>query len=533
MRPVARTLTLLAALLAAGAPALPAPAGDAPRAFADDPRLADLPDRWRSLLDLFDAPGMAVAVVDGDRTFVATLGTRDAAAASPVTPDTLFYVASITKTYTAALVLSLAEEGRLDLDRPLVERLPRFALADPAVAAATTPRHLLSHRPGLVAPEISLLDAFTGEITDDRYYGRLPDARIEGALDGAPRYSNLHFTLLGRLVEQVEGAGWRDALRRRVLDPAGLTRTTTWASELYADPDVAWPLERVRDGAGEGARWRLAEPLKTDRTMHAAGGLATTAREAARWMRLLLDRGVADDGAGGARRVLRAGTVDAMLSVQAPLPEPDGSIRVVEGIGHAWQVGNFNGRRLAMHGGTYAGTSAFVALLPDGRSGVAVLIHAGGAARGLGDIASIDVLERLTGTKAAWDVHAAYTERARATRAEREATATATASNAEAGGAGAATTFRPSRPPGVYAGVFGHPDWGHLIVERDGDALALRLGELPLALAPLPPEGGTDRVVLAELFDEPATLRFAVERDGTVERVVLEHPARGPIEFRR
>jgi CubicO group peptidase (beta-lactamase class C family) len=106
------------------------------------------------------------------------------------------------------------------------------------------------------------LDAFTGEITEDRYYHFLQTIQPQDR----PAYSNIHFTLAGRIVAAVEKKSWRDALDERLLKPVGMTRTTGYVSRMYADPDSAVPLED--DGKGG---WIPASPRKTDRTMHAGG----------------------------------------------------------------------------------------------------------------------------------------------------------------------------------------------------------------------------------------------------------------------
>ena len=158
-----------------------APAG---ASRAQSPRLDDAPgfegmrERWAGVMDEFDVPGLAVAIVrDGRIVALETFGVRapdapGAKAAAP-TPETMFYIASITKTYLATAICALADDGLLALGDPVVDHLPRFALAGGSVPAADeiTIRDLLCHAPGIgEGSPIVMLDAYTGEITEDRYY---------------------------------------------------------------------------------------------------------------------------------------------------------------------------------------------------------------------------------------------------------------------------------------------------------------------------------------------------------------------------
>jgi len=164
---------LLAVTTVAAAAAKP------PRPLTDIPELADRPARWGEVMDLFDVPGMAVAVVRDGQTYVQCFGARDPKSGDPVTPETLFYIASVTKTFTATAICELADEGRLRLDDPVRKYLPRFQLPDSALTRSITIRDLLCHRYGIDSTPIVFLDAFTGEITEDRYYHWLAQADIK------------------------------------------------------------------------------------------------------------------------------------------------------------------------------------------------------------------------------------------------------------------------------------------------------------------------------------------------------------------
>ena len=173
------------------------PAHDSDRA-----KLADLIPTWEKTLQDLGVPGLAISVVRGDEVLLARgFGQRDVENDLPADADTLYYIASSTKSFVALAAQILAEEGRIDLDAPVARYLTRFRLATEEATAAVTVRDLLSHSQGLSRAAITQAEAYTGLFDDDFYYRLLAEVEPSGAFD----YTNLHFTLLGRLIEAVSG----------------------------------------------------------------------------------------------------------------------------------------------------------------------------------------------------------------------------------------------------------------------------------------------------------------------------------------
>lgn len=471
------------------------------------PALQGLPERWSGVMDLFDVPGMAVAVVKDGEIYVQGFGVRDTATGAKVTPNTIFYIASVTKTYTATGIAALVADGKMSLDDPVKKHLPRLALADSTVVERLTVRDLLCHRYGINSRPAVILDAYTGEITEDRYWYWLARSEVGGAVN----YTNVHFTLAGRVIDAVSGEPWRDYLDKRLFTPAGMARTTGYASEMYSEADCATPSERV----SPGGEWRAVEQRKTDRTMHAAGGLGTSAVDGARWLLLHLNDGMIDNN-----RVLPEALVREMRTKQSALEKPQGTIRIQNGFGLAWQVGTFNEHALCSHGGGYVGAGAYMAILPDDDAGIVVLMNAGGPAQGLGDIVAVDLMERLTGTKASWDVYENYTERVKKMKAER-ANAVAEAGPAVLDGA----NF--SLPLGMYSGWFHNEHLGTLIVEQKGSALTLFLGDLRLEVR------AVDGKKNAFQTEEEERGEFVIDALGMVNKVKVDMGTLGTHEFVR
>jgi CubicO group peptidase (beta-lactamase class C family) len=468
--------------------------------FADDRVLADLPAHWAAQMELFHVPGAAIAVVHDGKVFVATIGIRDPESHRPITPNTMFYIASVTKTFNAMAVCALADDGRLSLDDPVREYLPEFHLppGNETLASTISLRDLMCHRYGIDSDEIVSLDAYTGDITEKRYWYWLP----RGEVAGHTKYSNVHYTLIGRVIERVSGMDWRDWLEQRILQPAGMTRTTGYASRLYGDDDCAIPMEWTDSGFSATAQ------RKTDRTMHAAGGLGLSILDGARWILLNLDDGRIDD-----RQIVSAERVRSMRTEQSSF-EPEGTIRVMNGFGLGWQRGTYVGTPLFAHGGGYTGTSAYVALHPEQHAGFLVLVDAGEAAQAWTAAVSVDLSRALTGLQPPWEPWERFGEEMRKRAARPKETPAAPG----------VTAADLSRPMGLYTGTFRNEWLGTLIVTREGGELRFAFGDSPESTAP-----GTkpDVFLVGGIFHEGSTGEFVVEPTGTIERVRIVDAADG------
>jgi len=303
-------------------------------------------------------PGVEVAVLRPDgRLWVATSGLADLGARRPVTPDTVFVVASVTKTFVAALVLELASEGRLDLDDPLSRWLPAWPNA-----GRITVRQLLGHTSGIrdffeSAALRRALDAdhsrawTAGEVL--RYVGRPYFAPGEGY-----HYSNTNYVLLGLVAERASGRPVADEIRRRFLAPLGLDRTWFQAFEKPRDGVRAHGYEgkppAPRDVTGDSAYLPFTS-LAT--AVGTAGAMVSTAGDLARWAGALY---------GG--QVLPPGALEAMLTfTERPTYH------------YAYGLGAISARIGALeawgHGGRLSGFTATVRYFPRARLTIVALTN--------------------------------------------------------------------------------------------------------------------------------------------------------------
>jgi CubicO group peptidase (beta-lactamase class C family) len=253
--------------------------------FADANRRAKLSSAFAEIDRIFTdfavrqhVPGAVWGiVVDGELAHTGTHGFRDLAGKSPVTADTVFRIASMTKSFTAMAILKLRDEGRLALDDPAERYVPELKmLTYPTTdSPRVTVRHLLSHAEGF--PE----DNPWG----DRQLARTDREMAEMMRRGIPfsnapglayEYSNYGFAILGRIVSNVAGMPYRDYIAANILAPLRMSSTTLE------------PTAVARDRLALGYRWEdnrwKDEPLLPDGAFGAMGGMLTSMRDLSRYV---------------------------------------------------------------------------------------------------------------------------------------------------------------------------------------------------------------------------------------------------------
>jgi CubicO group peptidase (beta-lactamase class C family) len=320
----------------------------------------ELKARVDGILNRWPAVGLAVGVVrDGRLEFFSGHGLADIASNTPITEDTVFRIASITKTVTAMAVLQLWEQGLVDLDAPANQYLRAFQLI-PAKASfrPATVRQLLTHTAGLpemVRPSRALRYAFGESFTlqerlptlAEYYRGSL---RLVTEPGDTFRYTDHSFATLGQLVEDVSGQPLDRYLRERIFEPLGMADTDLLRSE------------RVRSHLATGYTLGSRGPKAvTDRqwVTAAASSIYSTPRDMARYLAALLE-----GGSGEHSSVLTPATL-AMLFEPQYRPDPR-----VPGIGLAFSRFNLGGHLAVEHEGVLPGFNADIFLAPQDRVGV-------------------------------------------------------------------------------------------------------------------------------------------------------------------
>ena len=226
------------------------------------------------------APGMTLALANRDGLIrVSTYGYADTKAGLRVVPETMFEIGSISKSFVGLALLQLRDEGKLDLNKPIVEYLPWVKIN--SKFAAITTHHILTHSAGLPGAPL-LLDALLGEL----WTAYEPGKRF--------LYSNTGYNLLGFLIEAIDKRPFADAMRARMLAPLGMT-----ASSPIIITDLRKLMAIGYEPLQEGKPYPINGPLAEAQWLEvdiAAGSVASTPADMAKYMRMLLNRGALPKG---------------------------------------------------------------------------------------------------------------------------------------------------------------------------------------------------------------------------------------------
>ena len=377
-RPVHRTRARVRALLLLAALCAPVAAAGSPPAPAFDARAADA--AFDDAFDRYDLPGLAVGVVvGGEVVYRRTAGELRAGRGEPVTPRTLFKVASNSKAMTTSLLARLVDQGRLAWDDPVVRHLPGFRMHDPWVTREIQVRDLLIHNSGLGPGAGDLMlwpepNAFTRE---DVVAG-LAHLKPLHSFRSRYAYDNTLYIVAGEVAAAAGGAPYEALMQREVFAPLGMSRCTAGGFDLARTGDVAQPHRRDGD---RNRVYREDPPQVPAVPMAAAGGVRCSLDDMLAWARAWLqpERFAMVDGAPWLSEAQRAAlwTAHMPMPLGARLREWDGSRFYAYGYG--WRLNDAHGRLKVSHTGTLAGMYSALTLLPELGAGFVVLINGEGS----------------------------------------------------------------------------------------------------------------------------------------------------------
>lgn len=291
-------------------------------------------------------PGAAVLVLkDGQPVFRRGYGLAVVEDSTPVSPATNFRLASVSKQFTAAAILLLAEDGRLSIDDPLKKWLPSL----PAMADAMTLRHLLSHTSGLLDYEDLMDPADTRQVHDIDVLRLLEkENRTYFAPGSDYRYSNSGYALLALVVGKASGSDFASFLRQRIFLPLGMDATYAHQDGVDEVPTRAYGYSQI-DG-----HWQRTDQSTTSAVL-GDGGIYSSLDDLARWDAALYDE-----------RLLRRASLRLAFSPATKTPEPD-----VPHYGFGWRI---NGDAL-WHSGESIGFRNVILRYPKQKLTVIVLTN--------------------------------------------------------------------------------------------------------------------------------------------------------------
>lgn len=318
-------------------------------------------------------PGVALAVVKGDEVLHQNVyGLRDVENHLPMTEDTRFAMASVTKSFTAMSVALLVDEGKLEWDKPVRKYMPEFILDDPYVTQHVTVRDMLSHRTGLPRHDFS---AWRLDVSRAEFIKRMKYFKFNATFREKFQYNNLMYIASAYLVDKITEQKWEDFVQERIFSLLKMG-----ASNFKPDPPqegqvnaLGYRVDRDNEGSAKGL---IGMPLGlyTEISPGAAGALFSTLADLTQWLKVHVNNG----------RVGNLQLISPDNLKQMHLPQticPGGGFaeallgNTIFTYGMGWFVEPYKGYTLVHHGGNLEGHSLIIGFVPQERIGVIALTN--------------------------------------------------------------------------------------------------------------------------------------------------------------
>lgn len=357
--PVVRMAVLLASSVAIpiGTQGIAAPSPTPIAAF--DTYVEQEMHRW-------GVPGVAVALIqDGKIVAAKGYGLRKLGDSTLVDKDTVFAVASVTKSFTAAVVATLVDEHKLTWDDLVKKYLPDLQLIDPRLTDELTIRDLLAQRTCI---ESKNLLTWNSPLNRAQVIQRMRYLKQVCRFRSRFEYNNLNFMLAGAVAESASGQSWQQLVQERIFRPLGMRSSTVSSDEAAKNSNLATPYIKI------SGKLR-ALPLFDEGPTAAAGSIHSSAQDMAQYLKAQLDQ-----GKFGVTRLWSEESAHEMHEPQMVIPSasqyamlwPEAQFL---SYGFGWFTYSLHGHKIVEHGGQSDGMQAIISMMPDARNGIVVLTN--------------------------------------------------------------------------------------------------------------------------------------------------------------
>ncbi len=327
-----------------------------------DKRLAGIEAEVNKILKDYKAPGVTIAVVEKNKViYTGGFGYRDAEKKLPVTENSLFAIGSCTKAFTSTMLGSLAEDGLLDLDKPVRNYLPELKFYNEHLNAHVTIRDMMCHRTGLPRHDFSWYGSAASRM---ELLKRIEYQEPTAGLREKYQYNNFMFMSQGVLLEKLTGKSWETNIKERIFNPLGMDNTVTTVADWEKSNDRSLAYNLINDSIAKVIPYRNIDAVGP------AGSINSSAKDMAKWLIAWINTGKYN----GKQIIPVKFRNEAMTTQMANGSLPNLESPEVHNIGYglAWGISSYRGHYRVEHGGGIDGFITTTGFFPTDSIGIFV-----------------------------------------------------------------------------------------------------------------------------------------------------------------
>ena len=339
---------------------------------AEETRIKKAITDFTALIDSFremrHIVGMSVALVKGDEVLISQgFGEKELGKGDAVDEKTLFAIGSSSKAFTAASLAILADQGKLDWEKPIREYLPNFKMYDEFATREMTAIDLMCHRSGLPRHDLVW---YGSSATRAELFSRLQYLKPNKSFRAAWQYQNLMVMTAGYLAGEINGTTWEALVQKEIFDPLGMKNSGFSVKDMEKSTNAA-----------KGYDWKSKEkeskfmPYRNIDAIGPAGSINSNAEDMSQWLRMQLAGGKL-----GEKEIISNSQIALMHEAHMAMggPSRDENISSLS-YGLGWMLYQYRGHNVVEHGGNIDGFSAKVFMMPDDELGLVILTNENGA----------------------------------------------------------------------------------------------------------------------------------------------------------
>lgn len=308
-------------------------------------------------------PGLSLAIVKDDKIiYIKGLGYKDFEKKIAVTPDTLFAIGSVTKSFTGMSVVMSQDDGKLSLEDSPKKHLSYFKMRDAETDAKITVRDLLRHSSGLNRTDLAMV---TGKLNRVELIQVAGEAKPTAKLGEKFQYQNIMYSAAGEVVAAAQKTSWENFVESRIFKPLGMTNSYTSINAMTKAKDASFGYNYNID-----IKETRRLPYRDIPESAAAGAISSSAKDMSQWVRFILNNGTVDG-----KRLVSEKSFNETISPQMKVA---GNINY----GFGWMLREWHGHKVVEHDGSIDGFNSQVAMMPDQKLGFVMLTNVSGSPLG-------------------------------------------------------------------------------------------------------------------------------------------------------